>query len=188
MENENEIENESDEMENDLDLIDLLSNIPILELKKLLEEGLLHTEELNKNGETILHLACLVGRFELIKYLIEEKEMNLKEKTEMGDTLLHFLASSPVKGPEILKYLVEEKGMIEEINSKNEEGEDCCFYAVRNENFEFVKYLIEERIYNPFKINNFGNSLLHQACLNNHSTLLIRFLIEKGCNLNQKNG
>jgi ankyrin repeat protein len=123
-----------------------------------------------------------------VKYSIEERKMEMKKITSRGENLLHFLcAHTTTQKLEILKYLMEKGIGEEEINGKNEEGEDCFFLATRIENLEILRFLIEQKNYDPLQINLFGNSPLHVACLSNENHQIIRYLIEKRCDLNLKN-
>jgi ankyrin repeat protein len=53
--------------EDEIDFENLIKNLSISELKELFEKGILDTEDLNEDGENILHLACLFGNFDLVR-------------------------------------------------------------------------------------------------------------------------
>jgi len=64
-------------------------------LRKLKDEEGATFEACNRNGETLLHLACRRGNLETIKFLVHEAGASLDVRDDLGRTVLHDLCWRP---------------------------------------------------------------------------------------------
>ena len=75
-------------------------------LKALHEKGQL-LQCSNRFGESILHMACRQGNFEIVQYLINEGNVSVRIKDDFGRTPMHdaFWSASP--NFELVEFLIE---------------------------------------------------------------------------------
>jgi ankyrin repeat protein len=92
----------------------------------------------NRYGNTPLHLAVQVRRYEIVNLLIE-KCANLNSENEYGNTPLHLAIQ---KGDyEIIKLLIEKGGVGINLNSVDQDGWTPLHLAVYWGQYEIVKLL-----------------------------------------------
>ena len=96
-----------------------------------------HDENLIKMT-TALHVACLTGKLEMVKYLVEKIKIDINYLDRTGSTALMYAAW---KGYfDIVKYLIKHNA---NINIKNLKGGTANKYASHAGNKKIVKYLKE---------------------------------------------
>ena len=154
----------------------LYSDLP---LHKVLEFGdldllrmLTTCENVNyqdKCGNTLLHLACKIGKLEVVEYLV--KEMNCQKfENEERQLPLHIACSQ--NSLEILK-LVSNVGCTVNVTPHTTsymgkfdcEPETPLHIACRHGTVEMVEYLVDDKQHNPNIVNRDGELPLHLACM-----------------------
>ncbi|KAF4377959.1 hypothetical protein G4B88_004566 [Cannabis sativa] len=128
----------------DIDQIqNLLSSSPNLNL----------TETDNKdNGDTPLHVAVMLGNFEVVKLIVDNMNINLLRKpNKTRNTVLHEAVKN--LNLDIVKFLLEKDSSL--VNSNNEDGESPLFLAIDRELYEIASHILS-------KIENVGGILLEE--------------------------
>lgn len=83
------------DMENyDMESVRAIRSNDIKTLRSLLDEGK-SFDACNRNGETLLHLACRRGNLETVKFLILEANVRVDVRDDMGRTVLHDVCWRP---------------------------------------------------------------------------------------------
>ncbi|KAF4359585.1 hypothetical protein F8388_003588 [Cannabis sativa] len=128
----------------DIDQIqNLLSSSPNLNL----------TETDNKdNGDTPLHVAVMLGNFEVVKLIVDNMNINLLRKpNKTRNTVLHEAVKN--LNLDIVQFLLEKDSSL--VNSNNEDGESPLFLAIDRELYEIASHILG-------KIENVGGILLDE--------------------------
>ncbi|XP_061164475.1 uncharacterized protein LOC133173510 [Saccostrea echinata] len=147
-----------------------------LEMISLLITKGLNILESTNNGQNVLEIACLRGKYDACKYLLEHHQQLLNVTDRKS--LLH---STVVAGNVNIVELLVKKGI--GIGSLNSSEETVLHVCCRKGKIKMIKYLV----------NNYSNLLalkdphgwtaLHTAC--KHGNLkVVSFLISKGTNIN----
>lgn len=144
-----------------------------LESVKLLKD----IEEENDDGETPLHLCSRDGNLEVVKFLLE-KGVDIASKNNYGETPLHL--SSENGKLEVVKFLLE-KGA--DIESK---------FPFRRSPFpmdplhELRKDKLKKGTWVSKKGKDYGITPLHMAATSGSNLEVVKFLLEKGANIESK--
>jgi hypothetical protein len=77
----------------------------VTKLRELLEEGK-SLDASNRNGETLLHLACRRGDLATVQFLLEEAHVNTDVCDDMGRTILHDVCWRTAPDLEIMAILI----------------------------------------------------------------------------------
>ena len=149
-----------------------------------------------------LHIACLHGHLNLVKYFIVEQNCSPTSQTIEGDTSLHYASKGGHE--DIVEYLItwqhcnpkhsNSKGLLPLHNacihghlklimfyiSKQNLGGTCLgpngdtllHYASEGGHEDIVSYLIEKGICDPLSSNNKGLLPIHTACLNGRLSIV----------------
>ena len=127
----------------------------------------------NKDGITLLHLACLKGHLEVAKYLVDELKCSTKIVNLDKVTPLHMASQNGHL--DVVQYLTSEKGCSAHCQDKdgNTPFLTCC---LRSGSLSTVKYLITECKCDPKQSNNRGFTGLHNASVGGHLELA-RYLV-----------
>lgn len=120
----------------------------------------------DKNGFATLHLACIHGRLNIIKYLIEEQNLNINLPSSQGWCPIHLCINNNIgsKAVECLRYLIS-KGA--DINVKNNEGTYPLHIAASEGQSDCLKILLELKADTKL-LDNRGQSALDLAKLWGH--------------------
>ena len=112
---------------------------------------------------TLVHVACMNGRLEVVKYLIENEHCDPQECNSDGDNAVHIACRNG--NFEVLKYLLEEQKL--ELTICNTLGNTLLHLVCMNEHLESatVEYLIEKGC-KPNIENKCGELPLYLACQN----------------------
>ncbi|VDI03178.1 Hypothetical predicted protein [Mytilus galloprovincialis] len=153
-------------------------------VKLLLDIGM-NVGDKSNAGTTPLYLACLTGRYEIVKFIFESKStVDTTTKTESGFSILH---TACVNGhTEVVKLLIE-VGM--NVNDTTNNGLTPLYLACGHGHYDTVKHLLDFtdqnlKSSNDIIINDiFGWSALHSACSNGH-TKVVKLLIDNGMTIN----
>ena len=135
------------------------------------------TNEHNQNVlfEMLIELIDDKKCLEILKYLIQEQNINPSEMDNNQQNILFYTCAEGLL--ECTKYLLENNFGIS-INATDINGNTPLFYAVRNNNFEIVKYLVEEKNCNINIINKENKNCLYE--MNEDNEQMISFLLNKG--------
>ena len=125
--------------EDDLKSVKFMVDILLSALDKSLEAPFDPNKQ-NADGLSPLHVACILRRYEMIRYLFEKPFINRGLITAKGETMLmHFIKNDAP--PEIIKSLIESK----EVNSSHRDalGDTALHNACQFDNEYAVRLLLE---------------------------------------------
>jgi hypothetical protein len=89
----------------DMESVTAVRNKDVTKLRELLENGKC-LDASNRNGETLLHLACRRGDLKTVQFLLEEAHVNTDVCDDMGRTILHDLCWRTTPDLEIMEILI----------------------------------------------------------------------------------
>ena len=128
----------------------------------------------NKQGETILY--CAMKHIEVVNYLINECNCDPMSINVVGDTILHYATEKGLL--DLLKFMINHFKC--NLMATNRWGETILHCAV--ENIEVVKYLINERNFDPITVvDKFGLTPLHVATYKRCSATIEYLLLTGRC-------
>ncbi|XP_062599922.1 putative ankyrin repeat protein RF_0381 [Saccostrea cucullata] len=143
-------------------------NIELLHI--LRNQELINSPE---TGETVLHIACFFGRFEMSKMLLDIFPELLATKDFNGTGVLHFAALGG--NIEMLEFLLE-KGL--NIYERANNGKTVLHFCCSNGKTDMSKYLVNKYPYLLRIEDNDGQNALHRAACSGN-VALVMFLLEK---------
>jgi len=124
-----------------------------------------------------MHIACLLGHLEIVKYLAVECGCDPKYVCQDGSTLLHLACM--MGQLEIIKYLVTQCKCDPMCVSNN--GSTPLRYACTNGHLESVKYLVNECKCDPMHVAKGGNTSLHFACAMGNLEVVKHLVMDQKC-------
>ena len=129
-------------------------------LKTLTELGVLHVYKRNKDGNTVLHIACQDDRDHILQHVLSASECTdaLSISNNDGDTPLHILATRKVTLSNIIPLI-----KCDNPNVKNKLGNTPLHVACQNNNIEFATLLLADLQCNTNIKNDQGEIPLHLA-------------------------
>jgi len=165
--------------------IHMASELYNLNLIKLLLKDGVDINEVNYNGETPLHKACIKSRnIEMIKYLIEHGS-DINKTNNYGETpLMRACSKLTACDYEVLKYLIDHGA---DINKVNNNGETPFLISCKVGNEVFAMVLLNNGA-DINKPDNKGNTPLFIAC--KYIKLGVKLpldLVEMGADINVVN-
>jgi ankyrin repeat protein len=129
-----------DEMENyDNESVCAIRSNDITTLRALLEEGK-SFDACNRNGETLLHLACRRGNNETVNFLVHEAHVKVDVEDNMGRTVLHDVCWRPKPNTEMMASLIRVVSP-ELLLSEDGRGHSCFDYCRKHDWGEWVAFL-----------------------------------------------
>ena len=156
--------------------------IPKVEMLLLLGADM---NSFNDKGMTAVNS---VRDVETLKFLIE-KGANIEEVDARRIDLFYHLIwrQKDPKNTKLMKYMIDNK--LVDVHRKNDVGETIAYFAVRQNNLDALKLIVEEGI-NVNETNLYGRTLLHK-CVEEHlwesRIEMVKYLVEKGADVNIKN-
>ncbi|XP_061190582.1 putative ankyrin repeat protein RF_0381 [Saccostrea echinata] len=132
----------------------------------------------NNSGQSILHIACKKGHYDMSEYLLSRYPQLLDVRDNNGENVLHHAAQ--VGNVDLFKYL-SSKGL--NVNDTTNTGQTVLHICCAMGKEEMCRYLVN--MYPCLKSvrDNNGLTVLHSACIGG-SLEIVSFLIEKGLNVN----
>ena len=89
-------------------------------------------EEFNKDGDTLLHLACSFSNLNAIRLLIEKYNADINLKNKNGQTPFYKLCDNRKSDNEIIAYFLQKKDLI--INDVDSNGINPLLLSIKNKN------------------------------------------------------
>jgi ankyrin repeat protein len=89
----------------DMETVQAIRNNDVSKLRLLLEKGKCF-DACNRNGETLLHLACRRGDVKTVKFLLEEACVQADVCDDMGRNILHDVCWRPTPDLELMATLI----------------------------------------------------------------------------------
>ena len=112
-------------------------DIPTLTALRFLAQLGINAHNVNRDNETLIHVACRCDDLESLKMLNNSiKELNIQNR--VGETALHIAARK--RNLELLKYLID-SGI--DLNIQNNLGQTALHVAFEQEDYPCVKELID---------------------------------------------
>jgi ankyrin repeat protein len=115
----------------------------VAKLREILDEGK-SLDASNRNGETLLHLACRRGDLATIKFLLEEANVNTDVCDDMGRTILHDVCWRTSPDLEIMALLIQ-KLMPKTLIAQDRRGHTPFDYARREHFGEWMSFLQDNK-------------------------------------------
>ncbi|CAD5118479.1 unnamed protein product [Dimorphilus gyrociliatus] len=176
------------------------------DLTKALENASDINQKHKRNGDTLLHITCRLGRKDLVQILIESFHANPEIANNDGKRPLH--EASQNDHLDCVEYLLERKVCVDSLkradwtslmlaavksslnlikvlidygastNVRNKDGWTPIHIAVRSGRIEIVSYFltIDSTLWET-RSNN-GRSILHTACIHGHCEM-VKYLLRK---------
>ena len=132
---------------------------------------LISNNQVDKNGNTFLHLAAKTGSNDVVKQLMRYYKFNPKATNRFGQTVLH----CAVEHFSIVKYLITECKYDPMVADKD--GKTVLHYGAKHINI--LKYLITERKCDPMVTDKDGKTVLHYAA--EHINIVQYLITERKC-------
>jgi ankyrin repeat protein len=153
---------------NDRWMPSLIENIDLL-----IEEGLKLTDRAGETGYTVLHMAALAGRSEVLEHIIQnDKRLDMNARDKAGDTPLHIAARIVDRDRSTIMSQILAAGA--DIDARDKRG-DTAFTIVAvspgNYNLEHAKTLLEAGA-DPNVKNKVGNTAMHAVVWNGNYGLM----------------
>lgn len=127
----------------------------------------------DEQGRTILHLACLGGNLDLVKYLVEEKSASLSALDGNRRSMLHVAAfGNRIK---VAEWLILKGAKVDALDSS---GSTPLHWATKKGHAEMVALLVDRGAFVDCKTKE-GWTALHLACLEQH-TDVAKWLVSRG--------
>ena len=138
----------------------------------------LSADQLDDQGNTPLHYACMYGCTDIVKYLID-RDCDQTIFNQTGELALHVACDFKSQNSlEIIQILTKC-----DINSLNADGDNLLHIACAHFKTDVIKYLIEEIKFNLNSRNKQGRRPIHKAC-NLKSPEATKQLQTYGCDIN----
>ena len=138
----------------------------------------LSVDQLDDQGNTPLHYACMYGCTDIVKYLVD-RDCDQTIFNQTGELALHVACDFKSHNSlEIIQILTKCN-----INSLNANGDNLLHIACAHSKLDVIKYLIEEIKFDLNIRNKQGRRAIHKAC-NLKSPEVTKQLQTYGCDIN----
>jgi ankyrin repeat protein len=127
----------------DMETVQAIRNTDVAKLRELLEQGKCF-DACNRNGETLLHLACRRGDLKTVKFLIEEAGVESDVCDNMGRTILHDVCWRPTPDMELMGTLIRTLAP-DTLIAQDRRGHTPFDYARREHWDEWMRFLLENK-------------------------------------------
>ena len=130
-------------------------------------------------GTTLLHLACLHGHDDIVKYLTcSPVRLDPSARNRLGSTPLHLACVGGY--PHIVQYLIENLHC--NPNCVGEPDDETPLHtACTKGHLGIMKYLVEVQKCDPFRPTRVGETLLHLASQHGHKEIVEYLITEQHC-------
>jgi ankyrin repeat protein len=115
-------------------------SLDVEKMHELLEQGQTFQCS-NRFGESLIHIACRRGSFEVVKFLIEEAKVTVAVQDDFGRTPLHDAFWTALPNPEVVDLLIKECPSLLFISDVR--GFTPLQYARTEHNLSWKTFLIE---------------------------------------------
>ena len=103
----------------------------------------INMQELNKDGESVFHIAARLGNLEAMNILHKEVGgIDVNQKTQHGNTVVHLAVEN--EHLEIIKWLSSTFKSEIDVQELNEDGESAFHITAKHANLDAMKFLHEE--------------------------------------------
>ncbi|XP_046332501.2 ankyrin repeat and KH domain-containing protein 1-like [Haliotis rufescens] len=134
------------------------------------------------HGDNTLHLACLRGHAEMVKYILSQKIVDINGRGMYGRTPLMFAA---IEGHKDVFDLVMSKGG--DVSAFDGNGNNILHLACLGGNVEIVKYILSQNIAEINSRDTYGRTPLMMAAAEEHKDVF-DLLVSKGCDVSAFDG
>ena len=142
-------------------------------IKNLLQAQYFANQSLiNAKGDTVLHIACVSGRLDVVQFLVNDMKFNMNCTNDRKNTPLH--VAIEWGSIEVAKFLLD-KGCI--IDIANDLGQTPLYFAIMHRRVDLCQLLIKKNVNVNVQATDSKETPLHLACTYN-STKLATFLLE----------
>lgn len=126
-----------------MESVQAVRNKDVLKLREILDEGK-SLDASNRNGESLLHLACRRGDLATVKFLIEEAHVNTDVCDDMGRTILHDVCWRTAPDLEIMALLIRTL-MPKTLIAQDRRGHTPFQYARREHYGQWMSFLQDNK-------------------------------------------
>ena len=151
-------------------------------LQSAVEKGSWNPQTLLNNGDSVLHVACKLNKYELVCYLLSEVKSDPNKEDFDGKTpIVYAEGIETVK--ELIRYNVvtSSREVFMLINNTTK------VYGSEEETVQLLQTLLQYTTWNPDDKTSQGDTALHLACSVNSPIIVEFFLSEANCNPNIPN-
>ncbi|XP_071109961.1 ankyrin repeat domain-containing protein 50-like [Haliotis cracherodii] len=134
----------------------------------------------DNGGYNILHVACLGGSCEVVKYIVSRKIIDINSRGQYGRTPVMIAAEKGHR--EVLDLLMKEGG---DLTQLDDDGENILHVACMLDHVEMVKYVMSLHIVDINSRGSFGRTPLMTAASGGHRDLFEK-LVENGADMSLK--
>ena len=115
-----------------------------LRILKLLVKRGARPDLLTKQGQSALHIACYEGNSNTVEYLIKVLDLdpNLLLNTQTKSNCLHIACKQGFY--QIAYFLISNSRV--NLRQLNSNGDDCLMIAIKNNDYNMVKFLLFETV------------------------------------------
>jgi hypothetical protein len=125
------------------DVVDAVRRNDLQKIKALHATGQLTTNACNQFGESIMHIACHRGHFELVKYMLNEMHLSLQHKDDYNRTPLHDACWTTSPQYELVNFLLEKEPS--HLLLRDLRGYAPLDYVRKNDNGKWLRFLWERK-------------------------------------------
>ena len=121
---------------------------------------------INAEGDTVLHIACVSGRLDVVQFLVNDMKFDINCKNGRKSTPLH--VAIEWGSIEVAKFLLD-NGCV--IDIANDLGQTPLYFAVMHRRVDLCQFLINKNVNVNVQATDSKETPLHLACCYNSATL-----------------